>query len=95
MKKQFLIRVNIILGALSLLLAGCHSSKKAAQSTPPRPMLKYGVPTEVVAMYGVTLEADTLKADTTAVPQDTVAEPQQRPRDREILVKYGVPGMYR
>ncbi len=90
MKKQFLNRVNIILGALSLMLAGCHTTKKVAQDTPPRPMLKYGVPTEVVAMYGVNIEADTL-----AAPADTVAKPQKRPIDHEILVKYGVPGMPR
>lgn len=86
-----------------MVLAGCHSGKKAAQNTPPRPMLKYGVPTEVRAMYGVPADVlapvDTMAApkDTMAAPRDTVAAPEEkpaRPRDREILVKYGVPGSF-
>ena len=96
MKRKILTRVNVILGAVSMVLAGCHSGKKAAQNTPPRPMLKYGVPTEVRAMYGV--PADVLApVDSTAAPKDTVAVPEEkpaRPRDREILVKYGVPGSF-
>ena len=31
MKKRLLNRVNVVLGALSLTLAGCHSSKAVVQ----------------------------------------------------------------
>lgn len=97
MNKRVLVRINVLLGVVSLWLAGCHSSKSAASKEPPRPMLKYGVP-EMRAMYGVpTPEAQ--PADTASMPADTVVmpEPQQAPPSgREVIVvKYGVPGMMR
>ena len=87
--------MNVLLGAMSVGLVGCHTGKNTTKAT-QRPMLKYGVPTEVRAMYGV--PADVLApVDTMAAPKDTVAVPEEkpaRPRDREILVKYGVPGSF-
>lgn len=94
MKKRVLTRLNIVLGTLSLLLAGCHTSKKVTQDGTPPPLLKYGIPPEVRAMYGV--PTPDMPADTLAAPADTVVMPQKpvRPKDREpILVKYGVPPM--
>jgi hypothetical protein len=48
MKKKFLHHANLVLGALSLALAGCHSAKQAASPKEPVYMVKYGVPTEQV-----------------------------------------------
>lgn len=99
MNKKVLFRINVLLGVLSLWLAGCHSSKSAASKQPPRPMLKYGVP-EVRAMYGVATP-EIQPADTAAAPQapaDTVVMPEPKPAPESghevIMVKYGVPGMY-
>ena len=37
MSKNFLIRANALLGALSLLLAGCHVQKKVTPAEPQEP----------------------------------------------------------
>ena len=93
MNKRFLIRINVLLGVLSLWLAGCHSSKATVKEEPRRPMMKYGTP-EVRAMYGVA-SPEMQPADTTVAPADTVVMPQQAPerpqRPDAVLVKYGVP----
>ena len=68
MSKKFLFRINALLGALSLLLAGCHVQKKAAETQPqeeesttpvevrePIPEIRplYGVPVEpIMVKYG-------------------------------------------
>ena len=102
MKKQFFTTMNVLLGAMSLGLVGCHTGKNATKEN-PRPMMKYGVPTErIVAMYGVPVEQSDdllMPADTTIV-QDTVVAPapeempQPKPEPRPI-VKYGVPNSFR
>jgi hypothetical protein len=97
MRKRFLNRMNVLLGAVSLTLAGCHSSKQAVPEATPRPMLKYGVPAEVIALYGVQLpenyeipEVPKEPADSTAV--DTVAPKSE---EQEIIVtKYGIPASF-
>ena len=58
MRKQFLIRINTLLGVLSLLLAGCHVQKKTTEQQPqekettPAIETRDSVP-EVRALYGV------------------------------------------
>ena len=67
MSKKFLFRINALLGALSLLLAGCHVQKKAAENQPqeeestppvevrePIPEIRplYGVPEPIMVKYG-------------------------------------------
>ena len=103
MKKHFLSTMNVLLGAMSLSLVGCHTGKNATKDN-PRQMMKYGVPTEqpIVAMYGVPVEIqeepimpsqDTIPADemNAPVPEETLApKPEQRP-----VVKYGVPNSFR
>ena len=86
MNKKLLFRINVLLGVVSLWLAGCHSSKSTPKE-PERPMMKYGVP-EVRALYGVVWPD---------APQDTTVMEETKPVDeREIIVvKYGVPGMFR
>ena len=90
MRKPFLNRINILFGLASLFLAGCHSSKGVVkEETTPRPMLKYGVPAEVIAMYGVRVDYEpeewSQPADTTST--DTVPASQPRP----VMTKYGIP----
>ena len=99
MNKKVLFRINVLLGVMSLWLAGCHSSKSATSKQPPRPMLKYGVP-EVRAMYGVATP-EIQPVDTATVPEtpaDTVVMPEPKPAPgpghEVIVVKYGVPGMF-
>lgn len=97
MKKSFLHKMNIVLGAASLLLAGCHSTKTVVKEEgSARPMLKYGVPAQVVALYGVQTDYDadvwTLPADSTALPDSTtVMDTVPAPRPRPVIAKYGIP----
>ena len=107
MKKRFLNSVNVVLGALSVGLVGCHTGKKATTDNGPRPqMMKYGVPTEVIAMYGVPVDlveegltpmSDTIPSDTTVAPapapvqiEEPTPAPEPDPRDRP-MTKYGIP----
>lgn len=87
MKKHFLNRVNLVLGALSLTLAGCHSSKQAGTPREPAQVHKYGVvpPREVIALYGVQFpdEIEVLPTDT--------ADAQQPEQQDIIMTKYGIP----
>ncbi len=61
MSKKFLFRINALLGALSLLLAGCHVQKKAAETQPQEeestPPVEVREPEpEIRALYGVPVE---------------------------------------
>lgn len=88
MKKFFLTHLNVALGTLSLLLAGCHSQKKVS-----------GSENSVMALYGVTIEDyRPIPEDSTAsdnnirqpsipFPDSTNSRPRQEP---QIMVKYGV-----
>ena len=79
MKKNFLRNLNLLLGALSLTLAGCHTQKKAAESTQndqgEKPQIEQVQEGEVKCMYGV--------------PAENYAEPAES-HERPAL-KYGVP----
>lgn len=99
MKKRFLNRMNIMLGAVSLTLAGCHSSKQAVTDGTPPQMFKYGVPAEVIALYGVQMPEDYVLPEQQPAPADTTAAPEPtiepRPGDPEIIVtKYGIPSSF-
>lgn len=86
MKKYFLSRLNVALGSLSLLLAGCHTQKNAtnAENTV---MAIYGV---MVEDYQPVPEGNNSATDTTATvtPQDS-ADTNER-QAPAIMVKYGV-----
>ena len=56
MKKKVLTYINILLGVISMALVSCHVNKKVTDPTPPMPMLKYGIPSEVIALYGVPVD---------------------------------------
>lgn len=90
MRKKFLIRINLLLGVISLALAGCHATKKTVQDD--RIRLMYGVPVEMV-------QQETTPADT-VIPADTVKTPDTPPQpsapsDRDIIVtKYGIPSSF-
>ena len=80
MKKRFLHYMNILLGVASMTLAGCHTKQAmVAEQEELRPALKYGVPPEVVALYGIQTPIVT--------EPDTVAPTQEPP----IMCKYGIP----
>lgn len=55
MKKRFLTSMNVVLGTLSVALAGCGSAKKAVSSpVEEAPAKKYGPPhEEIVEKYGI------------------------------------------
>ena len=90
MKKKLLNRINIVLGAVSISLAGCHVSKQAVSgsdsSMGPK---KYGPPADAIRlMYGVPVE-ELMPVDTLMPPP--APEPTPVP-DEPVVCKYGVPG---
>ena len=61
MKKQFLTTLNLILGSVSVALAGCHIQKKSVEPTPTpdpaQPVVEQPIePEPVICMYGVPAE---------------------------------------
>ena len=85
MKKRFLQSINLLLGIVSMTLAGCHTHKNVATQEVPRPMLKYGVPpAEVRAMYGVPSPEVEQQAPDTVSELKTDSVPQ-------VICLYGVP----
>ncbi len=93
MKKSFLIRINAILGALSVLLAGCHSAKKAVPLNPDNG--QKDAPGEVICMYGIPPYLLEEPIENDSIPQPLKEEQQdnatKQEEDRIIRVKYGVP----
>lgn len=92
MKRKILSKINVLLGTISLALAGCHTQKSATNG-------EYGV----VALYGVQVEdyrpvvteqaENTAKSDSIKpVPQtqDSAKVSDMPRRDPQIMVKYGV-----
>ena len=82
MRKDVLLRINALLGALSVALAGCHVQKKAAvpqpgeeEKTPASPVEIIEEEQEVRVLYGV--------------PVDVYRE--EEPDTTIIMVKYGAP----
>ena len=97
MKKKFLTHANLLLGAVSLTLAGCHTQKNAAspaaQPEQDQPV-QVARDSAVICMYGVPvvdprLDKPQIKPDT--LPADT-GKLEEPPR---IMLKYGVPPIAR
>lgn len=95
MKKQFLIRANVILGTLSLLLAGCHTQKKVvapAEPESPEAAVRHG---EVICMYGVPAQVyeKQRRAEETAMKQqqDSLQADSSQTEVPRVMLKYGVP----
>ena len=98
MKKKVLTYINILLGVISMALVSCHVNKKVTDPTPPMPMLKYGIPSEVIALYGVPVDYpiapyEPTQTDTVAAPDTLPAKPVEQ--EEIILTKYGSPGSYK
>lgn len=88
MNKKVRQIANVLLGATSLMLVGCHV-KKAVE---PQVMPLYGVPME----YYENLEKVEQKADSTNKANEQQAEVETAPDTTAmpapgIMVKYGVP----
>lgn len=103
MKKNFLIRANVLLGALSLLLAGCHSTKKAAeksaleaadepqQAAAPsdRVVCMYGVPPQVYEQQRAKEEEEMRRLEQQR--QDSLQSDTLSGQPGRVMLKYGVP----
>lgn len=63
MKAKFLVKVNLLLGMLAMLFAGCHSHAKVVRDRGP--VAKYGVPQEVLDQQ----RAEQQQADSAAMQQ--------------------------
>jgi len=103
MRKTFLIRANVLLGTLSLLLAGCHTTKKAAasQSEAPAKQDEVGVANDrIVCMYGVppqVYEQQRAKEEEEMRRQEQLRQDSLKndstatTRHDRVMLKYGVP----
>ncbi|MGN0235887.1 MAG: hypothetical protein ACI4BD_06215 [Paludibacteraceae bacterium] len=94
MKRRLLFKWNMLLGSLSLLLAGCGSTQKAGKSMPSEHqiMALYGVPME--QFQPLPADADTVSNSPAQAPAESTPEVQNdstTQRDPHIMVKYGVP----
>jgi hypothetical protein len=87
MRKRILAKINLLLGAVSLSLAGCHTTSKAPAPVKYGPFnepKKYGPPVEVVRAP----EEEAPIEEPPAPP----ASPQFIPQQEEpVVCKYGVP----
>ena len=86
----------MLLGSLSLLLAGCGSTQKVGKpmSSEHRIMVLYGVPMEQFQPLP-TNEADTIGDSSAQAPEapseNDIQNDTTIQRDPHIMVKYGVP----
>ena len=86
----------MLLGSLSLLLAGCGSTQKVGKpmSSEHRIMVLYGVPMEQFQPLP-TNEADTIGDSSAQAPEapseNDIQNDTTIQRDPQIMVKYGVP----
>lgn len=95
MRYRLLSKWNMLLGSLSLLLAGCGSTQKAAKpmSSEHQIMALYGVPVEQFQPLPAN-EADTIDNgldSNSESPIENVQNDTTIQRDPHIMVKYGVP----
>lgn len=95
MRHRLLSKWNMLLGSLSLLLAGCGSTQKAAKpmSSEHHIMALYGVPVEQFQPLPAN-EADTIGNgldSNSETPIENVQNDTTIQRDPHIMVKYGVP----
>lgn len=95
MRYRLLSKWNMLLGSLSLLLAGCGSTQKAAKpmSSEHQIMALYGVPVEQFQLLPAN-EADTIGNgldSNSETPIENVQNDTTIQRDPHIMVKYGVP----
>ena len=95
MRYRFLSKWNMLLGSLSLLLAGCGSTQKTSKSiaSEHQVMALYGVPVEQFQPLPAN-EADTIGNgldSNSETPIENVQNDTTIQRDPHIMVKYGVP----
>ena len=83
--KKVRVLINMVLGACSLLLAGCHLQKKVEH----QPALLYGVPVEYYQQLEQQAKDSTENKQDT-MPIDTKEQMPSMPAPG-IMVKYGVP----
>ena len=84
MKKKALTFFNLILGALAVLFAGCHSQKKVAPE--PEPVCIYAGPGQ---MGELSVRQDSAMQSEEVVTPQEVMEPEEMPALKPRPVKYG------
>ena len=89
MRKRFLTRLNILLGAVSMTLAGCHSQKAVTNPQPAEPAQPTPAvePGEVICLYGVPREV----YERQQMERRDSVPPEQLDSVPEVMLKYGVP----
>lgn len=85
MKKQALTFINLILGVLATIFAGCHVQKKVAPES--EPVCMYGGPLQ---MGELTVRQDSvMESESVVAEEDTVPSQEVSPAGRPRPVKYG------
>ena len=84
MKKKALTFINLILGVLATIFAGCHAQKKVAPE--PEPVCMYAGPGQ---MGELTVRQDSTMQSETVVAEDEIQSQEVSPSDRPQPVKYG------
>ncbi len=85
MKKKALTFINLILGVLATIFAGCHAQKKVAPE--PEPVCMYGGPGQ---MGELTVRQDsTMESEAVVAEEDKVQSQEVSPAERPRPVKYG------
>ena len=102
MKKKLLTKANVLLGAVSLILAGCHAQKKATESSAvetPEPQEQGTVEGKVVCLYGVPpriyeeqrAQEELKLQEQEKQQQDTLSVDTTASEPPRPMLKYGVP----
>ena len=84
MKKKALTFINLILGVLATIFAGCHAQKKVAPE--PEPVCMYAGPGQ---MGELTVRQDSTMQSETVVTEDEIQAEENSPATRPQPVKYG------
>ena len=84
MKKKALTFINLILGVLATIFAGCHAQKKVAPE--PEPVCMYAGPGQ---MGELTVRQDSTMQSETVVAEDEIQAEENSPATRPQPVKYG------
>ena len=84
MKKKALTFINLVLGVLATIFAGCHAQKKVAPE--PEPVCMYAGPGQ---MGELTVRQDSTMQSETVVAEDEIQAEENTPATRPQPVKYG------
>lgn len=84
MKRRALTIINVVLGVLATIFAGCNVHKKTTKE--PEPVCMYAGPGQ---MGELNVRQDSVMQSEDEVAPQEVMEPQETPAPKPLPVKYG------